>query len=322
MGASRLGGLLRLDGWLAGGSGAAVIVIAALAVSTGPQADAAGSPDGGVRRPVSAVTDSVTTDTPSPAPTPTPTPTATTTPTPTPTATPTATPTPTPTDVGRQPLLPNMASLKASDVRIVKRDGVRRLRFSSTLADVGVGPLEVVPRPGNRCPKGKRDVAQAVYQDKNGDHRYERATEHTRVFRQSGCMEFHPAHNHWHIDASARYWLTRPGAATVLVRHSKVSFCLRDSRRLPDRKRPATYGFCSRDKRQGITPGWGDVYEWFLEGQSLTLPRHLPRGLYCLHQRADPLDVFRESNETDNDSVRALRIRRTRVRYVETPRCG
>ena len=120
-------------------------------------------------------------------------------------------------------------------MRIVTRDGVRRLRFSSTLADVGVGPLEVVPRPGNRCPKGERDVAQAVYQDRNGDHRYQRATEHHRVFRQAGCMVFHPAHNHWHIDASARYWLTRPGGATVLVRHSKVSFCLRDSRRLPDR---------------------------------------------------------------------------------------
>lgn len=306
--------MLRLDWWVAGGAGAAV-VIAALAVSTGQQAGAAGSP-AGLRAPVAVVT------APTPTPTPTATPTATPAPTPTPVPTAPSTPAPTPTDVGQQPLLPNMRSLKASDVRIVKRNGVRRLRFSSTLVDVGAGPLEVLPRPGNRCPKGKRDVAQAVYQDTNGDHRYERATERTRVFRQSGCMEFHPAHNHWHIDASARYWLTRPGVTTVLVRHSKVSFCLRDSRRLPDRKRAAVYGFCSRDRRQGITPGWGDVYESFLEGQSLRLPRHLPRGLYCLHQRADPLDVFRESNETDNDSVRPLRIRRTRVRYVTTARCG
>jgi len=134
-------------------------------------------------------------------------------------------------------------------------------------------------------------------------------------------MVFHPAHNHWHIDASARYWLTRPGAAAALARHAKVSFCLRDTRRLPDRTRAPVYGACSRDQRQGITPGWSDVYEWFLEGQSLALPRHLPRGLYCLHQLADPLNVFRESNETDNESVRALRIRGTRGRYVDTSRC-
>jgi hypothetical protein len=259
---------------------------------------------------------------PTATPTASPTPTIMPTPTPTPSPAPTPTPTPTPTDVGLHPLLPNLHSLKASGVRIVRRGGVRRLRFSSTLADVGAGPLEVVPRPGNRCPKGKRDVAQAVYQDKNGDHRFERATEHRRVFRQSGCMQFHPAHNHWHIDASARYWLTKPGVDIVLAGHAKVSFCLRDSRRMPDRKRARVYGFCSRDKRQGISPGWGDVYEWFLEGQSLRLPPHLPAGLYCLHQLADPLDLFRESDETDNDSVRALRINGTRVRYVDTARCG
>jgi hypothetical protein len=218
-------------------------------------------------------------------------------------------------------LLPNLRSLKASDVRIVKSGGVRRLRFSSTLVDVGVGPLEILPQPGNRCPKGKRDVAQAIYQDKNGDHRYQRAVERHRVFRQSGCMEFHPAHNHWHVDASARYWLTKPGALGALTRHSKVSFCLRDSHWLPDRTRRAVYGFCTRDNRQGITPGWGDLYQWFLPGQELILPPHLPRGLYCLHQRSDPLDVFRESNETDNDSVRAVRIRRTTVRYDDTHRC-
>jgi hypothetical protein len=314
VGVARGSGRVRLDWPVAGAAGAAALVIAAVAVSSGSSAGAAGSPDD-VRRPVAAATGTDTT-----TPTPTAPPTA--TPTVTPTSTPTATPTPTPTDVGRRPLLPNLRTLKASEVRIVKRGSVRRLRFSSTLANVGVGPLEVVPRPGNRCPKGKRDVAQAVYQDRNRDLRYERATERHRVFRQSGCMEFHPAHNHWHVDASARYWLTRPRVDTVLVRHAKVSFCLRDSRRLPDRQRAAVYGACSRDKRQGITPGWGDVYEWFLPGQELTLPRHLPRGLYCLHQRADPLNVLRESNETDNDSVRALRIRRTHVHYVDTRRCS
>ena len=134
-------------------------------------------------------------------------------------------------------------------------------------------------------------------------------------------MEFHPSHNHWHVDASARYWLTKPGDTEMIARHRKVSFCLRDTIRLPDRTRHAFYGACSRDARQGITPGWGDVYQWFLPGQALILPRGLPKGTYCLYQRADPLDLFRESDETDNDSVRALRIKRKHVRYLPTSRC-
>jgi hypothetical protein len=309
---------VRLDWRIAGGAGAAALVVVTLAVSTGAQAGAAGSPDD-VRRLAPAGTG---TDTPTPTPPPpTPTPPTPTPPTPTPPTPTPAPPTPTPTDVGPRPLLPNLHSLKASGVRIVKHGGVRRLRFSSTLANVGVGPLEVVPVLGERCPKGERDVAQAVYQDRNGDHRYQRATEHWRVFRHAGCMQFHPAHNHWHIDASARYWLTKPGVVDPVVRHSKVSFCLRDTRLLPNRNRAAAYGACSRDRRQGITPGWGDVYAWFLPGQELILPRHLPRGLYCLHQQSDPLDALRESDETDNSSVRALWIRRTHVHYVDTRRC-
>jgi hypothetical protein len=288
MGAGTVGGRVRLDWRVAGGSAAAALVIAAMAVSTGSQGDASRS--GADLGRSAAVADE-------------------------------STPTPTPTDVGHHPLLPNVDSLKAKGVRIVKRSGRRHLLFSSTLVDRGVGPLEIVPQPGKICPAGKRDVAQAIYQDKNRDGRYQRLLEHHRVFRQAGCMQFHPSHNHWHVDASARYWLTKPGVAKRIVKHSKVSFCLRDSIRLPGKTRHSFYGACSRDARQGITPGWGDVYQWFLPGQELVLPRHLPKGLYCLHQRADPLDLFRESDETDNDSVRALRIRRTTVSYRPTSRC-
>ncbi len=290
MGAGTVSGRVRLDWKVAGGSGAAALVVAALAVSTGSLAGASGSARD-VGRSL-AVADAAQ-----------------------------AAPTPTPTDIGHHPLLPNMDSLKAKGVHIVKSGGVRHLRFSSTLVNRGIGPLEVVPQPGKACPKGERDVAQAVYQDKNRDGHYQRKTELKRVFRQAGCMEFHPAHNHWHVDASARYWLTKPGDTKSLVKHSKVSFCLRDSVRLPDKTRRSFYGACSRDERQGITPGWGDVYQYFLPGQELILPRPMPKGLYCLYQRADPLDLFRESNETDNDSVRALRIRKTHVIYKPAKRC-
>jgi hypothetical protein len=194
----------------------------------------------------------------------------------------------------------------------------RSLRFGSSLANVGVGPLEVVPRPSAQCHHGKRGVDQAVYQDTNGNGRFSRSTEHRRVFRPSGCMHFHPEHNHWHVEASARYWLTRAGHTTVITRHRKVSFCLRDSDRLQSGTVSAFYGACSRDRRQGISIGWRDLYQAFLPGQSLRLPKRVGADTYCLWQEADPLDVIRESNETDNVSVRAIRITRTnRVRLLE-----
>jgi hypothetical protein len=204
-------------------------------------------------------------------------------------------------------------------VHVVVRGQQRRLRFGSALANIGPGPLEIVPRPRATCPPGERGVDQAVYQDSDGNGRFRRSTEHRRVFRPSGCMHFHPAHHHWHVDASARYWLTKAGDPTVLAGHRKVSFCLRDSRLMPGGTLKAFYGACSRDRRQGISTGWSDLYDAFLPGQSLRLPRAVGAGTYCLWQQADPLDVLRESNETDNISVRAIRItRHNRVHYLPT----
>jgi hypothetical protein len=226
-----------------------------------------------------------------------------------------------PDDVGRHPLLPDMRSIRAADLHIEKSDHRRRLLFSATLVNIGVGPLEVVPRPGGECRSGERRVDQAIYQDRDRNGVFKRGVDIRRVFREAGCMVFHPAHNHWHIEASAKYKLTRPEDSTPLAKSSKVSFCLRDTVHYQPSHRKAFYGACTRDKRQGITPTWGDLYQWFLPDQDLTLPRSLSRGLYCLQLIADPKDEFRESNETNNASSRAIHIQGTTVRPVDTDRC-
>ncbi len=299
----------------AGISAAALVAVGTLVVSTGPQAGATGPLPGAV------TPDPTSTPTPTPTPTPTdvsPTPTP---PAPTPTPTPPA-PTPTPPDVGAAPLLPNLGILPAVDVRISSRKGRRVLLFSSTITNVGDGPMEVAPRVGKGCARGERAVDQAVYQDANGNGRYDKTLDRRRVLRQSGCMSYHPAHRHWHVNGSARYWLTRPGEAEVLTRRAKVSFCLRDSHQLPGTVRRGVYGACSRDLRQGLTRGWGDLYQWFLPDQNLTLPRNLPQGTYCLHHLADPQHAFAELDETDNFSVRTVRIDGVRLRYGATGRCA
>jgi hypothetical protein len=58
-------------------------------------------------------------------------------------------PTPSPTRTVPQPpplLLPNMRSLSASDLQIEVVGNTRRLRFAASLANVGRGPLLLLPR--------------------------------------------------------------------------------------------------------------------------------------------------------------------------------
>jgi hypothetical protein len=252
--------------------------------------------------------------------------TGTATPTPTPTPT-TTTPTPTPPPDDR--LLPDLVALRASDLRIqVLRNGQRRIRFSSSLGNKGKGPIEVRPNRSYPCPVGKHASTQVVYRDANKNGRYNRLIDTSVRRYKAGCMVYHPAHSHWHFEAAARYTLTKSGANRDVVVNArrKVSFCLRDIARLPASygtwNYGSAYGACSKYSSQGISVGWMDVYRSYLAGQALLLPRNLPNGVYCLVTVVDPSNRLLESNNRNNGSVRALRIRGNSVTRAEQARCS
>lgn len=222
-------------------------------------------------------------------------------------------------------LLPNMSPLVATDVHIERAGGRRWLRLESGLTNLGRGPMEVRSKAGRRCPEGQRHASQVVYHDVD-DSKFFKRTVDTEVTRRSaGCMLFHPQHDHWHFEAAAKYSLRRPTGATVVVVGRKMSFCLRDSERVPERlgtyHQPSFYGNCGRDTPQGISSGWVDIYQSFLAGQALRLPRPVGDGRYCLKIRVDPRDELRESDETDNSSVRAIRLAGDSVRIIDTEVC-
>jgi Lysyl oxidase len=134
----------------------------------------------------------------------------------------------------------------------------------------------------------------------------------------------HPGHRHWHFDAMAAYSLRRPGSEEPLVARNKVSFCLRDNRRIPGQRvvvRREHFGRCARTSRQGISPGWVDVYKANLDGQSLRLPRGVNGEVVCLDLQADPRGRLAETDETDNATSVALRIDGTRVRRINSAPC-
>lgn len=228
-----------------------------------------------------------------------------------------------------QPLLPNMTPLRAADVYVTGSGVSRRLRFETSLANVGRGPMEVRPNRRLPCPAGQRGASQIIYRDVDDSGFFKRNVDTTSRRRKAGCMVFHATHNHWHFEASSFYAL-RPADRTgsPASTYRKTSFCLRDSERVPERMgtyhHPAFYGACSRDRPMGVNIGWTDVYQSFLDGQSLHLGRrrNVPNGRYCLSIRVDPKDALKESDERDNTSLRAIRIRGDEVTPLPNSVCA
>lgn len=224
-------------------------------------------------------------------------------------------------------LRPDLVALPARSLWVQTVGGVRRLRFGSVLGNVGPGPVEIHQNQGRRCPSGQHNATQVIYRDANGDGVYEIRKDTEFVRRRAGCMIYHPEHHHWHFQASARYVLLDPGTdpATVVAARRKVSFCLRDSERLPPRygdwSYPQTYGACSARSRQGLSVGWSDLYQNYLAGQALKLPRRLPNGLYCLRTVVDPLHKLIETDDANNSAVRAFSLKGERVRARPASRC-
>lgn len=222
-------------------------------------------------------------------------------------------------------LLPNMTPLPAKDLYITRSSGRRWLRLESGLANIGRGPMEVRSKGTRRCPDGQRHASQVIYHDVDGSNFFKRPVDTEITRRSAGCMVFHPQHDHWHFEAAARYTLRRPDGRNIIVAGKKMSFCLRDSERVPERygsfHHPLFYGDCGRDTPQGISTGWVDVYQSFLAGQSLRLPKPVGNGRYCLQIRVDPRDELRESDETDNTSLRAFRLRGGSVTVIDPRPC-
>ena len=110
-------------------------------------------------------------------------------------------------------------------------------------------------------------------------------------------------------------WSTAPatGARATRVRTGpKLDYCLRDLfRRAGTRTGNVVYPACSRQRSRrdvtlGISVDWADGYpakypENWIDVTGLT-------GCFTIVQRADPLNVIRETDETDNTASLTVRL--------------
>lgn len=184
------------------------------------------------------------------------------------------------------------------------------LRFSTTHWNFGEGPLQV---------RGGGQVAPCTIEGVS----YPQCTIATQEIldgsgavvatHPAGVSLFHPEHNHWHMDAVARFAVrTSPEGPPINDQAVlKTTFCLVDFDKSPQVQQgsTATYGDCNAEL-QGISVGWGDEYHHSTSGQSIDLTG-LPAGDYYLTQEADPDDHWVELDEANNLSWVKFRLERT-----------
>jgi hypothetical protein len=210
-------------------------------------------------------------------------------------------------------LLPDLQTLPPTKLDIRMVAGNRRmLRLANTVWNSGAGPLELQGRFNNET--GRTAVDQVLYAA-NGEVTNEPV----------GEFIFHIGHDHFHIEDFASYnlWaLTEGGTpAWVAASSSKLSYCVIDTDSIdpenpayPDRRQ---YLGCGRTL-QGMSPGWGDEYDLFLEGQSLDITG-LADGLYALTSTTNPDRRLRELDYTNNTATIYLALVGRTVVVVAAP---
>ncbi len=199
------------------------------------------------------------------------------------------------------PHYPDIGMAPLSEM-VIGEDGAGRtfLRFSATLVNIGSGPLLVEAH--RTFPY--RDDWSVVQRVEDGAGGYsERATPTRLKYAGDG-------HDHWHVIGAEAHQLETLDGSIVggLV---KSGFCFFDNvnhaTSLPGAPAQPAHtsrqcgGQFDRDITMGLSVGWGDEYQWFLLDQTIEIT-DVPDGRYRLRAIADPADLFKESNESNNDT--------------------
>ena len=224
-------------------------------------------------------------------------------------------------------LLPDLKALKANEVRLKVLPGdVRHLRFTTQVANIQTGPLELQPIAddcnGNGDFSDDRTAMQRIYHDDDANGRFTREIDVTWRYERAGCFYYHLEHDHWHFEDFANYLLhefDEDGSLGPPIRSSeKISFCMSDTFRarpkVPGSPRDRYYTQCGADDVSGISVGWADEYLRFFTGQHIDVTG-VPDGDYCLVMDADPADRLEEVDELENDSKIRITLRDDSVRW-------
>jgi hypothetical protein len=200
-------------------------------------------------------------------------------------------------------LLPDLRTVVPKHLQLVNNHQREELRFSNGLANTGDGPWQM--RPLFPLPSDTSQTQDALQEilDASGN------IVDSKVVSQ---FQFHPEHNHWHINGVALFEVRMGSPAGPIYGNAslKTTFCLIDWYKLDDNARtPERSYFDCNGAYQGISVGWVDQYHQSLEGQALNITG-APAGLYFLVSTVNPDGIFIEKNATNNTAWTSFALTR------------
>ena len=190
-------------------------------------------------------------------------------------------------------LPPNLVAQPPTKVRVLQSYNNRRIIFTTTVGNVGTGPLilkgDTVQTPSGPVTQGTQTVWR-----KDG----------TTCEHIAGYFIYHPSHHHWHVNDFAAYELRKddPFTGQLMAKSDKVSFCLIDITQLRgyNGQRQVEADCLNQEGVQGISVGFADVYDSFLPDQWIDVdqagPNTVPAGEYFLVNVGDPDSLLIEGS--------------------------
>ena len=191
----------------------------------------------------------------------------------------------------------------------------KALRFSTTVANIGQGPLEML---GHYDPNTGKTMATQSIQSRN-----------EVLEKFVGYFVYHPTHFHWHFENFTVFELrsydpSNGALQQLLATTGKMSFCISDTMVLHSEiagTPPQPEFPTCNPKVQGISVGWSDTYYSVVPGQHIDIT-NVPDGYYAVRSIADPDNLLLESNKTNNAVTVYVQIAGTDVVVTPTYRHG
>jgi len=203
-------------------------------------------------------------------------------------------------------LPPNLVAQPPTKVRVLQSYNNRRIIFTTTVGNVGKGPL-ILKGDTVQTPSGPVTQGTQIVWRKDG----------TTCEHIAGYFVFHPSHHHWHVNDFAAYELRKddPFTGQLMAKSDKVSFCLIDITSLrgyANAPRQVDADCLNQEGVQGISVGFADVYDSFLPDQWIDVdqagPNTVPAGEYFLVNVADPDSLLIETSDSPQDRAGVVSV--------------
>ncbi|TDK24735.1 hypothetical protein E2F48_13060 [Arthrobacter crusticola] len=212
-------------------------------------------------------------------------------------------------------VLPDMAMLPLETFRLAYEGDERVLRFDTDVINNGPGPVDVTGERKNTMTPDLKVKQNILLEDGST-----REVDTDAILR----YETFDGHEHFHFQDFERYRM-RPEGGSEWTGSHKEGWCLIDDGNLggkPSRYNPDNFdcGAYEEDEalevRQGLTEGWVDVYDWYLEGQYIELKGLEIPGNFCVEAEVDPEKLLTEVTRDNNIASALVRITDTEVTIV------